>query len=250
MERTVQSVKASQNGAQVRWGLSSRRLLDLAVAGVGLLITSPLVLILAVANRLLTGAIFFKQIRLGYGLQPFVMIKFQTMRSGDPRQSTVTVDQDPRITPFGRWLRILKLDELPQLINVLRGEMSLVGPRPLTPNEINAVPRHLAAVVYRVLPGLTGISAIAFADEERMLASYDDPDHAYFDEVLPRKIALELAYVQRRTWLTDLAVVLFTPLAPFFPTLRRRFVLAIVPDWAALSLPERPAARPGLRNPS
>lgn len=245
----MQRAEPSRQAAlHVRAGLSGRRLVDVSVAILGLLMISPLFLLLAVANRVLTGSVLFRQVRIGQDLQPFVIFKFQTMRHGGPPESTVTVEHDPRITGFGRILRFFKLDELPQLLNIVRGEMSLVGPRPLTPNEIEAVPRHLAAVVYRVRPGLTGISSIAFADEERLLAATADPHRAYFEEILPRKIALELAYVQRRSWLTDLAVVLFTPLAPYFPALRRGLLLTLVPDWAALSYRESGASPVSRRN--
>lgn len=214
--------------------MNSRRLLDLWAIAL-LLVISPAFLLVAVANRLLTGRVFFRQVRLGRDLRPFVLLKFQTMVDGADAGSTVTAGNDPRITPFGRVLRFLKLDELPQLINVVRGEMSLVGPRPLTPNEVEGIPRPLAAVVYRAAPGLTGISAIAFGDEGRILAGASDPQRAYFEEVLPRKIALEFAYVQRRTWLTDLVIVMSTPLAAFFPAVRRSVLDGLVPDWEGLT---------------
>lgn len=212
-----------------------------------LLLTSPLFLVLALANGLLTRRVFFPQTRLGQDLRPFVLLKFQTMVDGAARGSTVTVKNDPRITPFGRVLRALKLDELPQLINVVRGEMQLVGPRPLTPNEVEAIPRPLAEAVYRVAPGMTGISAIALVDEERILAAARDPQRAYFEDVLPWKIALELAYVQRRTWLTDLVIILATPLAPFVPAVRRRVLTRLVPEWDGLvTIAVKPGESPGI----
>jgi lipopolysaccharide/colanic/teichoic acid biosynthesis glycosyltransferase len=200
-----------------------------------LLLVAPVFLLIAALNQLLTRRVLFRQTRLGLGLQPFVLLKFQTMVDGADRESSVTVHGDARTTPLGRVLRALKLDELPQLINVVRGEMTLVGPRPLTPNEIAAVPRPLAEAVYRRPPGLTGISAIAFVDEERVLARAADPYRAYFEEVLPRKLALELAYVQRRTWLTDLVILVTTPLAPFVPALRRVLLARLTPEWAGLA---------------
>lgn len=203
-------------------------------AAVLLLLTAPLFLALAAANYMFTRRVFFRQTRLGRDLRPFALLKFQTMVDGAARGSTVTVKNDPRITPFGRVLRALKVDELPQLINVLRGDMHLVGPRPLTPNEVDAIPRALAEAVYRVEPGMTGISAIALADEEQILAASADPQRAYFEDVLPRKIALELAYVQRRTRLTDLMIVLATPLAPFVPSVRRGVLARLVPQWDGL----------------
>jgi len=206
-----------------------------------LLVAAPVFLLVAAVNWILTGRVFFRQVRLGRNLHPFVLLKFQTMVDGAEAASTITVGNDSRITPFGRVLRALKLDELPQLVNILRGEMSLVGPRPLTANEVEAIPRALASVVYRATPGLTGISALAFADEERILASAADPTRAYFEDVLPRKIALEFAYVQRRTWSTDFVIALCTPLAPFSSSVRRVVLRWLLPDWERLIGHDQPA---------
>lgn len=208
----------------------SRRVVDVCVAGVVLLVASPVLVLLAIVNFALSGQAFFRQIRLGRRLRPFVLLKFQTMVDGAQSGSTVTVAGDGRITRYGRVLRTLKLDELPQLINVLRGEMSLVGPRPLTANEIESVRPAVAAVVYGVSPGLTGISALAFADEERTLARSPDPLKAYFARILPQKMALELAYARRRTWMTDLVIFLGTPIAAFVAPLRRRMIARLVPE--------------------
>jgi lipopolysaccharide/colanic/teichoic acid biosynthesis glycosyltransferase len=214
--------------------MNTRRIVDICVATLLLMVSSPLFLFLMAVNGLIARRAFFRQTRIGRGLRPFVLLKFQTMIDGAEAGSTVTVARDPRITGYGRILRALKLDELPQLLNILRGEMSVVGPRPLTPNEVEAIPRHLATVVYRLPPGLTGISAVAFADEERLTAGAADPLRVYFEDVLPRKVALELAYAQRRTWIADVILVMFTPLAPFFSSLRRHLVTWLVPDWKAM----------------
>ncbi|MDQ7827867.1 MAG: sugar transferase [Armatimonadota bacterium] len=213
--------------------MDRRRLLDTMLAAVLLVLAAPVMLLLALANRSLSGRAFFVQERLGQDLRPFRLFKYQTMVDGADQGSTVTVARDARVTRFGGVLRTLKLDELPQLINVLRGEMTFVGPRPLTPNEIAAIPRPLAALVYRQPPGLTGIASLAFHDEERLLAQAADPLRTYFNEILPRKIAVELAYVQRRTWATDLLILAFTPFAPLWPRLRRALVAWLVPDAAA-----------------
>jgi lipopolysaccharide/colanic/teichoic acid biosynthesis glycosyltransferase len=207
-----------------------RRGIDVCVAGAVLLIASPVLMLLTIINYALTGQPVFRQTRLGRRLRPFVLLKFQTMVDGARSGSTVTVAGDARITGYGRVLRTLKLDELPQLINVLRGEMSLVGPRPLTANEIASVPPAVAAAIYRVSPGLTGISALAFADEERTLARSADPLGTYFATILPRKMALELAYARRRTWMTDLAILLATPLAAYVPPLRRWVTARLVSE--------------------
>ncbi len=210
--------------------MSARRFVDMVAAAILLAVLSPLFLVIAIANRLTSGRALFRQVRVGRDLQPFVLLKFQTMVDGADAGSSVTVAHDARITPLGRVLRALKLDEVPQLINIIRGDMSLVGPRPLTPNEIDVVSRHLASVVYRVRPGLTGVASLAFADEERLLARAEDPERTYFDEVLPRKIAIELAYVQRRSWATDLVIFLLTPLALFLPSVRKRALIRLVPE--------------------
>jgi lipopolysaccharide/colanic/teichoic acid biosynthesis glycosyltransferase len=207
-----------------------RRIVDVCVAGAILLVASPVLVLLAAVNYALTGQPVFRQTRLGRRLRPFVLLKFQTMVDGAQAGSTVTVAGDPRITRYGRVLRTLKLDELPQLINVLRGEMSLVGPRPLTANEIESIPRAVAAVVYRVSPGLTGISALMLADEERTLTRFPDPLKAYCARILPQKMALELAYARRRTWMTDLVIFLSTPLAVFVPALRRWVTARLVSE--------------------
>ncbi len=229
--------------------MQTRRIVDICTAALLLAVSSPLFLFLMAVNRLLAGHAFFRQIRIGRDLRPFILLKFQTMVNGAEAGSTVTVAQDSRITGYGRILRGLKLDELPQLLNILRGEMSVLGPRPLTPNEVEAMPVHLATVVYRVTPGLTGISAVAFADEERILARVEDPKRAYFEEVLPRKVALELAYAQRQTWITDLILVLFTPLAPYCPALRRQIVIWLVPDWEALDRSAADRTGPPVKGP-
>jgi lipopolysaccharide/colanic/teichoic acid biosynthesis glycosyltransferase len=203
---------------------------------------SPLFLLLMLANRLFIGRTFFRQVRMGQRLRPFVLLKFQTMVDGADTGSTITVRGDPRVTRYGRLLRLLKLDELPQLVNVIRGEMAFIGPRPLTPNEIEAIPRPLAEVVYRTRPGLAGVSALAYVDEEQVLAAAPDATRAYFEDVLPRKIALELAYVQRRTWWTDLLIVVATPLAAISQTIRRSLLVRLVPEWEALVSPARNGA--------
>jgi len=220
---------------RARRPVSFRRAVDVGIAALLLAAASPIIVLLLIAGHLVSGRAFFRQVRLGRDLEPFVLVKFQTMVNGAAAGSTVTAAGDARITPYGRILRFLKLDELPQLMNILRGEMSLVGPRPLTPNEIAAMPRHLAAVVYRACPGLTGISSIAFVDEERLLAGAAEPERVYFGEMLPRKIALELAYAHRRNWKTDLILLLLTPVAQFLPGVRRRVLVRLVPEWEGLA---------------
>jgi lipopolysaccharide/colanic/teichoic acid biosynthesis glycosyltransferase/predicted ATP-grasp superfamily ATP-dependent carboligase len=200
------------------------------LAGAALLaLLWPLLLVLAAANWLVTRRVFFRQERIGAGLQPFVLVKFQTMVDGTDGASTVTAADDPRLTPLGRWLRRLKLDELPELVNVLRGEMTFVGPRPLTPNEVAVLPPDLAARLYAGPPGLTGLATLVYVDEERRLARTPDGEAHYFTHILPHKAALELAYAGRRTWWTDALILLATPFSTLLPRLGERLARRLVP---------------------
>lgn len=208
-----------------------RRLVDVLVAGSLLVVTAPLFGVIAVLNWLTTRRVFFRQTRVGMALRPFEIVKFQTMVDGAAAGGSITIGGDRRVTPFGRILRATKLDELPQLLNVVGGEMSVVGPRPLTSNEVAAIPVEQARQVYAARPGMTGISQLVFVHEEELLSRAADPEAAYFEVVLPQKVALELAYAKRRTWLTDLGIVLATPLAGLMPRLGQTIFARLVPDW-------------------
>ncbi|MGQ0549340.1 MAG: sugar transferase [Armatimonadota bacterium] len=206
-----------------------RRLVDLILGGVLLALTAPLLALVAAVSWIVSRRVFFRQTRIGLRLRPFTILKFQTMVDGAAAGGTVTARGDSRITPLGRILRATKVDEMPQLINVVRGEMSLVGPRPLPPNEVAAIPPDLAHRVYAARPGMTGVAQLAFAHEERLLGTSEDPQAMYFNTVLPEKVALELAYARRRTWATDLAILVLTPIAGFSPRLGRAAVMRLVP---------------------
>src|SRR4029077_16493377 len=156
------------------------------------------------------GAALFRQTRIGRDGRPFVLLKLRTMRAGVPRTGpAITSGADPRVTRLGVWLRRSKLDELPHLWNVLRGDMSLVGPRPELPDY---VARYTAAqrTVLRARPGLTDPASLAWADEAATLGRFAEPDRMYVGVVVPSKIALSLAYLERRTVWSDLVVVLRT----------------------------------------
>jgi lipopolysaccharide/colanic/teichoic acid biosynthesis glycosyltransferase len=183
-----------------------RRLLDVTVAGVLLLVLAPLLGVLALLVRATsTGPALFRQIRVGRNGRPFVLLKLRTMRADAPGPA-ITSGGDPRITRFGAWLRRAKLDELPQLWNVLRGDMSLVGPRPELPAY---VARYTAAqrAVLRARPGLTDPASLAWANEAATLGRFAEPDRAYVEVVVPSKIALSLTYLERRTVWSDLVIV-------------------------------------------
>jgi lipopolysaccharide/colanic/teichoic acid biosynthesis glycosyltransferase len=217
-----------------------RRLIDVVIASTMLVLTAPLIAVIAVLNWLTLRRVFFRQTRIGRGLRPFVIVKFQTMVTGAEMRGTITTFSDGRITPLGRVLRMLKLDELPQWWHVLRGEMSLVGPRPLTPNEVAAIPVEFARELLASPPGMTGLAA-AFISEERILDETPDPRTAYFETVLPHKVAVELAYARRRTWATDLAIILLTPVSIVLPAIRRPVVARFAPGQPASPFDPEPS---------
>ncbi len=189
---------------------TGKRLLDVVVAGIGLVIASPLLLAIGIAIRITSpGPIFFRQRRIGLRGRPFEVIKLRTMVTGAEGRGTITFRGDPRVTPIGRWLRRSKIDEIPQLINVLRGEMSLVGPRPETPDHVaHYTPRQMS--VLHSKPGLTGAATIGLLDEERILAAQNNVEQFYLTTLLPQKLEYELVYCSHVTFRSDLALIAAT----------------------------------------
>ncbi|MEX2114363.1 MAG: sugar transferase [Pirellulales bacterium] len=188
-----------------------KRTFDALAAGVGLVLLSPLFLIAALAVRLDSrGPVFFVQERVGRNFVPFGILKFRTMvADADRRGGQITSGNDSRITRSGRWLRKTKIDELPQLINVVRGDMSLVGPRPEVPKYV-AMFRGDFTTILTVRPGLTDPASIKYRDEAALLAASDDAERAYVEHVLPDKIALARDYVQRASLVGDLRLIVHT----------------------------------------
>lgn len=190
-----------------------KRVFDVLVAGLGLLLLSPLFLLVALAVRLDSpGPVFFSQERVGRHGRLFRIHKFRTMRhdEGGAGGAQITVGDDPRITRVGRWLRRAKLDELPQLIDVLAGSMSLVGPRPEVPRYVALYPAATREKVLSVRPGITDPASIEYRDESEQLARAADPEHEYLHVVMPRKLRLAEAYVERASLGTDLRLILRT----------------------------------------
>lgn len=184
-----------------------KRALDILVAGAGLLLLAPLLLLIACAVRLDSpGPALFRQERVGRRGRPFQIIKFRSMRTA-PGGPQITVSGDARVTRVGALLRASKLDELPQLVNVLRGEMSLVGPRPDVPHYVAMYPPEAREEVLSVRPGITDEAAIEFRDEEDVLARAGDPERVYVEEILPRKLALYRHYVRYRSFAGDLRIL-------------------------------------------
>ena len=195
-----------------------KRAVDLLLSSIGLVITSPILLLVAAAVRLADrGPALFRQERMGRHLVPFHMLKFRTMVVGAEQHGPgVTARGDARVTPVGRWLRDSKLDELPQLINVLRGEMSLVGPRPELPRYVRLFEPEFRDVL-RVRPGLTDLASIAYRKEGDLLAGEEDPERKYVREILPDKLRLARAYSERASLWTDLALLARTLFAMVYP---------------------------------
>lgn len=200
----------------------ARRAFDASAAAVGLLLLSPLLLPVALLVKLSSpGPVLFRQERVGRGGEPFKILKFRTMRQDAERVGgQLTVGADPRVTPIGRFLRAWKLDELPQLINVLRGEMALVGPRP-------EVPRYVALYtpeqrrVLSVRPGITDPASVTFRNESELMAGHDEPERLYVEEIMPHKLRLNLEYLDRRTFLSDFGVIFGTLEAVIKPVAER-----------------------------
>lgn len=154
--------------------------------------------------------VFFCQTRVGRFQKPFKIIKFRTMRPSPSNSSYLTTYRDSRVTFVGSFLRSYKLDELPQLINVLIGDMSFVGPRPEVPFFLKSYPPDLLPIIFSVRPGITDPSSIRFSSESSLLASVDNAALVYTDEILPLKLSCSAEYISRRTLLSDLFVLLRT----------------------------------------
>jgi lipopolysaccharide/colanic/teichoic acid biosynthesis glycosyltransferase len=189
-----------------------KRCFDVVASSVGLVLLSPLLFTIGILVKASSpGPALFRQERIGRGRTPFTLFKFRTMvlSAGG---SQITAAGDKRITPVGRILRKYKLDELPQLMNVLIGEMSIVGPRPEVRRYVERFESDYARIL-RVRPGLTDYAAIEFRDEEAILASAADPERAYIETVLPEKIRLYDEYLKHMSLATDLNVVARTLIA-------------------------------------
>lgn len=187
----------------------SKRLFDLVLSSLGLLVLAPVLLLMALAVKLdSAGPVFFRQERVGRYGQPFRIHKFRTMRHDQGGQGLqITVGADSRITRVGGFLRRTKLDELPQLIDVWVGSMSLVGPRPEVPRYVAHYPAAMREKVLSVRPGITDIASIEYRDESSVLAQATDPEQAYIHEVLPHKLALAASYVDQASVWMDVRLI-------------------------------------------
>ena len=190
-----------------------QRLADIFLTALALLLLSPLLIPIVILLRITgEGHVFYFQERIGKGGKPFKLYKFATMLKDSPNigTGTITVKGDPRILPMGHFLRKTKVNELPQLINIIIGDMSIVGPRPQTRRCFNAFPENAKKAIITVRPGLSGIGSIVFRNEEELLSGQKDPV-AYYDTVLaPYKGNLECWYIENQGMKSYLLIILIT----------------------------------------
>ncbi len=198
-----------------------KRFFDILFSLVVLLILSPFLIPIAIILRLTgEGYIFYYQKRIGYKNQDFDIIKFATMLKNSPNMGTgiITLRNDPRLLPMGKFLRKTKINELPQVLNVLKGDMSWVGPRPLVDKTFNAYPEDMRFKVYESKPGITGIGSVVFRDEEQLISNAGMPPHEYYEKVIaPYKAALEIWYNRKKSFWVDFMIIFLTGWVILFP---------------------------------
>ena len=187
-----------------------KRIFDITLSLFGLIILLPFMLIIAILIKFDSkGTIFFKQIRITKGGKEFKIFKYRTMKVGSDKYSQITVGKDERITKIGSFLRKYKLDEIPQLINVLIGDMSLVGPRPEVPKYV-ALYTDEQKEILKVRAGITDYASIEFSNENDLLALEKDSEKAYIEKIMPKKIELKKKYLSEISMLTDIRIILLT----------------------------------------
>jgi lipopolysaccharide/colanic/teichoic acid biosynthesis glycosyltransferase len=196
-----------------------KRVFDIVTASMALLLLSP-ILIPSCIILLFTGEreVFYKQKRVGYKNKFFDIWKFATMLKNSPNIGTgeITLRNDPRVTGFGKLLRITKVNELPQIINVFKGDMSIVGPRPLMDVSVKLYPEEIRNKIYNCKPGMTGIGSLIFRDEEKMISDAADPK-AMYATIYPYKGALEMWYQKHASLYTDIMIIFLTAWSIIFP---------------------------------
>lgn len=193
-----------------------KRLFDIIFSSIMIILLSPLFLLISIwivtDSR---GGVIYKQKRIGKKGEEFFILKFRTMKPDDGRQLQITVgSRDSRITRAGYWLRRFKMDELPQLVNVLLGEMSVVGPRPEVPKYV-ALYNDQQRAVLSVRPGITDMASLQYFEESDLIAKSDQPEKTYIEVIMPEKLRINLLYIQRASFLTDLEIIGKTALRIF-----------------------------------
>lgn len=188
-----------------------KRIFDIVASGLGIIVLSPILLIIAlIIKKESDGPVFFKQIRVGEKGRNFEILKYRTMVvDAEKMGRQITVGNDNRITKIGGFLRKYKLDELPQLINVFKGDMSLVGPRPEVPRYVEMYNEEQRKVL-DVKPGITDLASIRYRDENELLGTAEDPEDMYINTIMPDKLALNLEYINKSNVFFDIYIILKT----------------------------------------
>ena len=196
------------------------RFFDISLSLVAIIFLSPIMLIVSLILKI-TGEneIFYKQQRVGINGNEFGLLKFATMLKDSPNigSGEITIKDDPRVLPTGKFLRMTKINELPQLLNVVFGDMSIIGPRPMVPNTFSKYPERDRKIIETVKPGLSGIGSIVFRDEESILDNSSNPIDFYEKNIIPYKSSLEVWFVKNRNLKTYLLSIFLTVLAIMFP---------------------------------
>jgi len=188
-----------------------KRFFDLILSLIGLLILVPILFFITILIKISSsGPVFYKQVRVGKNNKDFEIFKFRTMHVNADKKGLLTVGgRDPRVTSIGYYLRKFKLDELPQLINVFKGDMSFVGPRPEVRQFVN-IYSEIQKKVLNVKPGITDLASIEFRNENEILSKEDDPNQYYIDCIMPKKLEINLKYIAQRNLLKDFTVIIKT----------------------------------------
>ncbi|MDA9060494.1 sugar transferase [Candidatus Thioglobus sp.] len=191
--------------------MTVKRVFDLLFSALGMLILSPVFLVVAILIKIDSkGPIYFRQERVGKNSEVFQIHKFRTMEINSEHLGKITIGEDKRITNLGKWLRKNKIDELPQLIDVLYGKMSLVGPRPELKAYVDTYPKDIKKKILSVKPGITDYASITMIDESLLLANYSNPQEAYAKSILPKKLELSTKYVDSSNIFLDFKIIFLT----------------------------------------
>ena len=188
-----------------------KRLFDIISSGIGLILLSPVFLLLAIWIKLDSkGPVFYRQVRVGKNGRDFKIYKFRSMRLGSDKKGLITVGgRDPRVTRSGYYIRKYKLDELPQLMNVFAGDMSVVGPRPEVRKYVNLYTEEQLKVL-SVKPGITDVASIKYRNENELLEKAADPDKMYIEVIMPDKLKYNLEYIKKQSFLYDIKLAFLT----------------------------------------
>ena len=189
----------------------AKRLFDIVSSGIGLLCLAPVFVVMAIWIKIDSrGPVFYRQTRVGRYGRDFRIFKFRSMRVGSDKGRQITVgERDPRITRSGYFIRRYKIDELPQLINVFLGDMSIVGPRPEVRKYVDLYSEEQRKV-FQVRPGITDLASIKYRNENELLSQVDDPDTYYIDVIMPDKLAINLEYIRHQSFMGDIKIIFNT----------------------------------------